>query len=328
MLTLIVLSILLCGLFMYCLYLYLTPTLTKEKYAYPHRGIEPLPENKLKYDKENIWHSPSGVGHHMYISQPEPGQPREATLIFLGDLRSGGSRFTHLAIRLKEWGITTYVLDAEGFGQSDGVPGELVSPQILISSVLAFTNHVCDLMAEEAKDSTVLRPSLLVGGSGYGATLAMALCIAKPGLFKATLLFNPVLANSSLLLKYLEGPLLLLASMIPCWRLIDPIPLDLTTANWAVPRMARLQGHKYAHTGKWRTASVAHLLLLSKLVQDRLEDMNTPFALFQGQEDMVSDLQTNNELLKRSRYLFSLGLFLLPLPLSLLPLFCLSLPST
>jgi len=107
------------------------------------------------------WHS----DRHEYV--------RAAVLVHGGEMEHAGW-YNGLAVRLANIGCSTFVLDAQGFGQSDGARGYFESFEDLVNDYIEFCKAKWTEVADaQAKNPSAPVPGLVLVGKGFGALVVM-----------------------------------------------------------------------------------------------------------------------------------------------------------
>mmetsp|Transcript_80061 Transcript_80061/g.259340 ORF Transcript_80061/g.259340 Transcript_80061/m.259340 type:complete len:408 (-) Transcript_80061:97-1320(-) len=98
---------------------------------------------------------------------------RSVVFVHHGETEHSGW-YNALAVRLAAVGCTTFALDAQGWGQSDGARGYFEGLEELVNDFVEFCKTKwAEVLNTQTKVHSMRRPGLVLMGKGFGALVAM-----------------------------------------------------------------------------------------------------------------------------------------------------------
>lgn len=128
---------------------------------------------------------------------------RAAVMVHPGEIEHSGW-YNGLAVRMANIGCSTFVLDAQGSGQSDGARGYFESFEELVEDFVDFSRAKwAEVANSKAKNPQAPTPGLVLVGKGIGALVVMRALVelhpiaAAAGISPAVILISPAFQFAS-----------------------------------------------------------------------------------------------------------------------------------
>lgn len=226
-------------------------------------------------------------GTILYEQGWKPAGRIRSTVVLVHGYADHSGRYLHVAETLSRSGHAVAAFDLRGFGRSGGRRG-------LINSVNTFLDDVSVFRARIAMRDEPERTFLF--GHSFGGALATLYCIEQAATVQGLLLSSPAIRLCEP--AWFQSISTALGTLFP---LLPTVPLDrsLVSSNPVVVQAALsdplvYQGRVLAKTG-------ASIVGAGRRIRSRMDELTTPFLVFHGTSDQLTDASGSKELYNASR---------------------------
>lgn len=227
---------------------------------------------------------------------PLPPTKVIAVLAMVHGFTGESSWFLQLtAVQFAKSGFATCAIDHQGHGFSEGLIAHIPDINPVVDDCIAFFNSF------RARHSSPPLPAFLYSES-LGGAISLYITLKQKGAWDG-LILNGAMCGISAKFKPpwpLEHLLFVVASIIPTWRVV-PTRGSIPDVSFKVDWKRKLAiSSPRRTTARPRAATALELLRVCKELQGRFEEVEVPFLVVHGGDDIVCDPECVRELYARA----------------------------
>jgi alpha-beta hydrolase superfamily lysophospholipase len=207
-----------------------------------------------------------------------------AIVIYCPDIGLHSAHCMHLFYNLARLGYAVHSFDYPGFGESQGTRGNIQNYRNLIREVLEFALYARKMHENDKKIRNSESIRMYIGGSGFGACLAMCASIENSKLFSGLMLLSPAIQLDCL--NSLQQSLIkALAPVFPrtnygCLYKLDQLSRNLSVSN-------HFEYDPLIFKSKYNLHTLNELFQLSRAAKIIIPHLKLPFLVQHGLRDLI-----------------------------------------
>ncbi|XP_073146907.1 caffeoylshikimate esterase [Henckelia pumila] len=256
---------------------------TPEEEFYAQHGIK---------STQSYYTSPRGLTLFTKSWQPPPSAPPRGIICMIhGYGNSISWTFQATAIFLAQNGFSSFALDIEGHGHSQGLKAYVPNVDLVVDDCLSFFESVI------TQNPNFENLPVFLYGESMGGAICLLIHFKKPLFFKGAILLAPMCKISDKVKPRWPIPQILtaVARFAPTLAVVPTA--DLLDKSVKVPEK-KIIGMKNPtrYQGRPRLGTVMELIRITDLIHGRLSDVEIPFIVIHGSADVVTDPEVSREL--------------------------------
>ncbi|XP_073274874.1 caffeoylshikimate esterase [Primulina huaijiensis] len=256
---------------------------TPEEEYYTQQGI---------ISTKSYYTSPRGLTLFTKSWQPPPSTRTRGIICMIhGYGNSISWTFQATPIFLAQNGFSSFALDIEGHGHSQGLKAYVPNVDLVVDDCLSFFESVI------TQNPSFQNLPVFLYGESMGGAICLLIHFKKPRFFKGAILLAPMCKISDKVKPIWPIPQILTAVA----RFAPTLPIvptaDLLDKSVKVPEK-KIIGMKNPtrYQGRPRLGTVIELIRVTDLINSRLSYVDIPFIVIHGSADVVTDPEVSREL--------------------------------
>lgn len=199
--------------------------------------------------------------------------------------------FQATPIFLAQNGFSSFALDIEGHGHSQGLKAYVPNVDLVVDDCLSFFESIV------TQNPNFQNLPIFLHGESMGGAICLLIHFKKPHFFKGAILLAPMCKISDKVKPRWPIPQILTAVA----RFAPTLPIvpsaDLLDKSVKVPEKKIIgMMNPVRYRGRPRLGTVIELIRVTDLINIRLSDVEIPFIVIHGSADVVTDPEVSREL--------------------------------